>query len=144
MALPRFAVQRADAQLDHPLRALGACGPSGMKVALNGGVNLSVRDGWRDEWSDGGNGWEIPTADGVEDTSRRDELEESALYELISKSVAPLFYDAAADGVPLGWVEMVRHGLRTLGPLVQADRMVADYVTKLYAPAARASRALAV
>jgi starch phosphorylase len=103
-----------------------------------------VRDGWWDEWYDGGNGWEIPTADGVEDPSRRDELEASALYELISKSVAPLFYDAAADGVPLGWVEMVRHGLRTLGPLVQADRMVADYVTKLYAPAARASRALAV
>jgi starch phosphorylase len=144
MALARFLVQGADVWLNNPLRPLEACGTSGMKVALNGGLNLSVRDGWWDEWYDGGNGWEIPTADGVEDPSRRDELEASALYELISKSVAPLFYDAAADGVPLGWVEMVRHGLRTLGPLVQADRMVADYVTKLYAPAARASRALAV
>ena len=143
MALARFLVQGCDVWLNNPLRPLEACGTSGMKVALNGGLNLSVRDGWWDEWYDGGNGWEIPTADGVEDSSRRDELEASALYELIAKSVAPLFYDAAADSVPQGWVEMLRHGLRSLGPLVQADRMVGDYVTKLYAPAARASRALA-
>jgi starch phosphorylase len=143
MALARFLVQGCDVWLNNPLRPLEACGTSGMKVALNGGLNLSVRDGWWDEWYDGGNGWEIPTADGVEDPSRRDELEASALYELIAKSVAPLFYDAQADGVPLGWVEMLKHGLRSLGPLVQADRMVGDYVTTLYAPAARASRALA-
>jgi starch phosphorylase len=143
MALARFLVQGCDVWLNNPLRPLEACGTSGMKVALNGGLNLSVRDGWWDEWYDGGNGWEIPTADGVEDPSRRDELEASALYELIAKSVAPLFYDAGADRVPQGWVEMLRHGLRSLGPLVQADRMVGDYVTKLYAPAAQASRALA-
>ena len=143
MALARFLVQGCDVWLNNPLRPLEACGTSGMKVALNGGLNLSVRDGWWDEWYDGGNGWEIPTADGVEDTSRRDELEASALYELIAKSVAPLFYDAATEGVPQGWVEMLKHGLRSLGPLVQADRMVGDYVTTLYAPAARASRALA-
>src|SRR6202020_2666101 len=143
MALARFLVQGADVWLNNPLRPLEACGTSGMKVALNGGLSLSVRDGWWDEWYDGGNGWEIPTADGVEDPARRDELEASALYELIAKSVAPLFYDADGDGVSHGWVEMVRHGLRSLGPLVQADRMVGDYVTRLYAPAARASRALA-
>ena len=143
MALARFLVQGCDVWLNNPLRPLEACGTSGMKVALNGGLNLSVRDGWWDEWYDGGNGWEIPTADGVEDPSRRDELEASALYELIAKSVAPLFYDAGADGVPQGWLGMVGHGLRTLGPLVQADRMVGDYVTQLYAPAAHASRALA-
>ena len=143
MALARFLVQGCDVWLNNPLRPLEACGTSGMKVALNGGLNLSVRDGWWDEWYDGGNGWEIPTADGVEDPSRRDELEASALYELIAKSVAPLFYDEGADGVPHGWVEMLKHGLRSLGPLVQADRMVADYVTTLYAPAAQASRALA-
>ena len=143
MALARYLVQGCDVWLNNPLRPLEACGTSGMKVALNGGLNLSVRDGWWDEWYDGGNGWEIPTADGVADADRRDELEASALYELIAKSVAPLFYDAGADGVPHGWVEMMRHGLRSLGPLVRADRMVGDYVTNLYAPAARASRALA-
>jgi len=143
MALARYLVQGADVWLNNPLRPLEACGTSGMKVALNGGLNLSVRDGWWDEWYDGGNGWEIPTADGVADADRRDELEASALYELLAKSVAPLYYDAGADGVPHGWVEMMRHGLRSLGPLVRADRMVGDYVTNLYAPAARASRALA-
>jgi starch phosphorylase len=143
MALAHFLVQGCDVWLNNPLRPLEACGTSGMKVALNGGLNLSVRDGWWDEWYDGGNGWEIPTADGVEDPSRRDELEASALYELVAKSVAPLFYDAGADGVPQGWVEMVRHELRSLGPLVQADRMVGDYVRQLYVPAAQASRALA-
>jgi starch phosphorylase len=143
MAMARYLVQGCDVWLNNPLRPLEACGTSGMKVALNGGLNLSVRDGWWDEWYDGGNGWEIPTADGVADPDRRDELEASALYELLGKSVAPLFYDAAGDGVPHGWVEMMRHALRSLGPLVRADRMVGDYVTNLYAPAARASRALA-
>jgi starch phosphorylase len=143
MALARYLVQGCDVWLNNPLRPLEACGTSGMKVALNGGLNLSVRDGWWDEWYDGGNGWEIPTADGVIDAGRRDELEAAALYELIAKSVAPLYYDVGADGVPNGWVEMMRHGLRSLGPLVRADRMVGDYVTNLYAPAARASRALA-
>jgi starch phosphorylase len=143
MALARFLVQGCDVWLNNPLRPLEACGTSGMKVALNGGLNLSVRDGWWDEWYDGGNGWEIPTADGVEDPDRRDELEASALYELLAKSVAPLFYEAGQDAVSQGWVQMVRHELRSLGPLVQADRMVGDYVTRLYAPAAASSRALA-
>jgi starch phosphorylase len=114
-----------------------------MKVALNGGLNVSVRDGWWDEWYDGGNGWEIPTADGVSDPARRDELEASALYELIGKSVAPLFYDLSEEGVPRGWIEMMRHDLSSIGTQVRADRMVGDYVTHLYAPAAESSRALA-
>jgi glycogen phosphorylase len=143
MALARYLVQGCDVWLNNPLRPLEACGTSGMKVALNGGLNVSVRDGWWDEWYDGGNGWEIPTADGVADPGRRDELEASALYELLAKSVAPLFYEAGADGVPHGWVDMMRHELRTLGPLVRADRMVGDYVTSLYGPAAQSSRALA-
>jgi glycogen phosphorylase len=143
MAMAHFLVQGCDVWLNNPLRPLEACGTSGMKVALNGGLNVSVRDGWWDEWYDGANGWEIPTADGVADPGRRDELEASALYELLAKSVAPLFYDAGPDGIPGGWVEMIRHTLRSLGPKVQADRMVGDYVTHLYAPAAESSRALA-
>ena len=85
MAMARYLVQGCDVWLNNPLRPLEACGTSGMKVALNGGLNLSVRDGWWDEWYDGGNGWEIPTADGVADPDRRDELEASALYELLAQ-----------------------------------------------------------
>ena len=143
MEMARSLVRGCDVWLNNPLRPLEACGTSGMKAALNGGLNLSVRDGWWDEWYDGGNGWEIPSADGVPDPGRRDELEASALYDLLGNSVAPMFYRQDTDGVPGGWVDMIRHALRTLGPRVPAERMVRDYVTTLYAPATKSSRALA-
>jgi starch phosphorylase len=113
-----------------------------MKAALNGGLNLSIRDGWWDEWFDGQNGWAIPTADGVEDPDRRDEVEARAIYELLSTQVVPRFYEAGRDGVPARWVEMVRHTLRETGPKVLAARMVRDYVQNLYVPAAGSARAM--
>jgi starch phosphorylase len=113
-----------------------------MKAALNGGLNLSILDGWWDEWFDGHNGWAIPSADGVDDPDRRDDIEANALYELIENEVAPRFYDHDEEGVPVRWIEMVRHTLRSLGPKVLATRMVRDYVEQLYAPSATTSRAL--
>jgi starch phosphorylase len=111
-----------------------------MKSALNGGLNLSIRDGWWDEWYDGENGWEIPTADGLADEARRDDLEASALYDLLANAVAPKFYERDERGVPVRWVEMVRHTLQVLGPKVLASRMVRDYTEKYYAPAAQSYR----
>ena len=70
MAMSHTLVQGCDVWLNNPLRPLEACGTSGMKAAMNGGLNLSVRDGWWDEWYDGGNGWDIPSADGVADARR--------------------------------------------------------------------------
>ncbi len=128
-----------DVWLNNPLRPLEACGTSGMKSALNGGLNLSIRDGWWDEWFDGENGWAIPTADGVDDPDHRDDLEAAALYDLIEHSVAPRFYDRDSRGLPVRWLEMVRHTLSSLGPKVLATRMVADYVHKLYVPASVAA-----
>jgi starch phosphorylase len=142
MSMARYLYWGCDVWLNNPLRPLEACGTSGMKSALNGGLNLSIRDGWWDELYDGENGWAIPTADGVADPNRRDDLESAALYELLGTQVAPLFYDRTAEGVPARWVSMVRHTLATLRPQVQASRMVQDYVRHWYAPAARASSAV--
>ncbi len=137
MSMARYLYWGCDVWLNNPTRPLEACGTSGMKSALNGGLNLSIRDGWWDEFYDGSNGWAIPTADGVSDPLRRDDLEAAALYELLGSQVAPLFYDRT-DGAPTQWLAMVRHTLASLGPQVQASRMVQEYVNTQYTPAATA------
>ncbi|MFJ4843806.1 MULTISPECIES: alpha-glucan family phosphorylase [unclassified Streptomyces] len=143
MAMAQHLYHGCDVWLNNPLRPLEACGTSGMKSALNGGLNLSVLDGWWEEWFDGNNGWAIPTADGFGaqgDPDRRDDIEAAALYDLIENQVAPRFYDQGTHGLPARWIEMVRHTLTTLGPKVLAGRMVREYVQRLYAPAAAAHR----
>ncbi|MCX6401452.1 MAG: alpha-glucan family phosphorylase [Propionibacteriales bacterium] len=142
LALPLYP--GCDVWLNNPLRPYEACGTSGMKASLNGGLNLSILDGWWDEWYEPEFGWPIPSADGLEDYSdKRDDLEASALYDLIETEVAPRFYDLDHERVPARWVEMLRHTWSTLGPKVLATRMVRDYVAQLYAPAARNARTLA-
>ncbi len=143
IGMARYLYWGCDVWLNNPLRPLEACGTSGMKAALNGGLNLSIRDGWWDEWFDGQNGWAIPTADGVTDSDRRDEVEARAIYDLLGNQVLPRFYETDRDGIPTRWVEMVRHTLRETGPKVLATRMVRDYVEQLYVPAAASARSMA-
>ncbi len=144
IAMARYLYWGVDVWLNNPLRPLEACGTSGMKAALNGALNLSIRDGWWDEWFDGDNGWAIPTADGVVDADRRDDIEAAALYELVSRNVAPRFYDRDSSDIPTRWVQMVRHTLKSLGPKVLATRMVREYVERLYAPAAESAAQVSV
>jgi len=143
IGMARYLYWGSDVWLNNPLRPLEACGTSGMKAALNGGLNLSIKDGWWDEWcEDGKNGWEIPSADdslsGTTD-DHRDAVEAAALYDLIEHQVAERFYRRDTNNIPTQWVAMVRHTLKSLGPKVLATRMVRDYAEKLYAPAAASS-----
>lgn len=143
MAMAQKLYPGCDVWLNNPLRPLEACGTSGMKAALNGCLNLSVLDGWWDEWFEPDFGWAIPTADGsATSDDRRDELEAAALYDLLERRITPRFYERGPGGLPDRWIEMVRRTLTRLGPKVLAGRMVREYVEQLYVPAARAHRTL--
>ncbi|MFE0353016.1 glycosyltransferase family 1 protein [Streptomyces nigra] len=143
MAMAKKLYPGCDIWLNNPLRPLEACGTSGMKAALNGCLNLSVLDGWWDEWFQPDFGWSIPTADGTgTDPDRRDDIEAAALYDLLEQRITPRFYERGRDGLPDRWIEMVRRTLTLLGPKVLAGRMVREYVDRLYTPAAHAHRAM--
>lgn len=120
-----------DVWLNVPRPPLEASGTSGMKVVLNGGLNLSVLDGWWAEGFDGTNGWGI---DGSidPDHGHQDHAHNQALVELLTKEVLPTFYDRGKDGVPARWVQMVKSSLMTLGPQFCATRMMRDYQTRIY------------
>ena len=138
IAVARVMYHGCDVWLNNPLRPHEACGTSGMKAALNGALNCSVRDGWWDEWSDGENGWDIPSVEDDPDHARRDQREALSLFGLLEQEIATLFYDTGGDpdDTPKGWVDRMLHNWASLGPKVTASRMVRDYVTQLYEPAA--------
>lgn len=129
-----------DVWINNPLRPYEACGTSGMKASLNGAANLSIRDGWWDEWYEPAVGWEIPSAEGITDPEARDEAESKFLYDIIENEIAPRYYNKDSNGLPQEWIKLIRDTISILGPKVLASRMVQDYVTKLYAPAAVSAR----
>jgi starch phosphorylase len=113
-----------------------------MKAALNGAANLSILDGWWDEWFDPAYGWEIPSAEGADGLERRDDLEAKALYDIIENEIVPRFYDLDQRALPERWIQMIRDTIAGLAPKVVASRMLRQYVTQLYTPAAVSSHAL--
>jgi len=140
IAMASVLIAGSDVWLNNPIRPEEASGTSGMKAVLNGGLTFSVSDGWWDEMKDDEAGWTIPTA-GVEDQSERDRLEAEALYEILEGRIVPQFYERDARGLQHTWMTTVRSSLVAIAPQITAARMVRDYVTELYLPAARAASA---
>jgi starch phosphorylase len=136
ISVARALYQGADVWLNNPRRPQEACGTSGMKAALNGGLNCSILDGWWDELFNGENGWAVSSAEQLDDPERRDEVEANSLFELLERQIVPLFYERWEGPVPRRWVRRIKSSLRSLGPEVIAARMVRDYVDDLYEPTA--------
>ncbi len=136
MHVARYLVQGVDLWLNTPRRPYEASGTSGQKAAMNGVPSLSVLDGWWAEGYDGKNGWAIPPLeDGGQDA--QDAHDAEFLYRLLEEEVVPLFYSRDADGVPRGWVEVMKEAIRIAAPSFCARRMVKEYTTRFYVPAAR-------
>jgi len=134
----RHLVQGVDVWLNTPRRPLEACGTSGQKVVLNGGLNLSVLDGWWNEAYDGKNGFAIGHGGMHNDPAVQYQRDAEYLYETLEKEVIPLYYDRGTDGIPHHWIQRMKHAMQTLGWRFSADRMVKDYAERFYMPAASA------
>jgi starch phosphorylase len=131
----RHFVQGVDVWLNTPRRPLEASGTSGQKVVLNGGLNLSILDGWWAEAYDGLNGFAIGVGRTHTNTELHDARDGDDLYRVLKEEVIPLYYDRDEDGLPRGWIRRMKRTIRTLGWRFNADRMVMDYTLKCYIPA---------
>jgi starch phosphorylase len=132
----RHLVQGVDVWLNNPRRPLEASGTSGQKVVLNGGLNLSVLDGWWAEAYDGLNGFAIGNGRTHSNMDVHDSRDGDDLYRVLQEEVIPLFYQRDLDGLPHGWIKRMKRTIRTLGWRFNANRMVMDYTLKCYVPAA--------
>ncbi len=132
----RHFVQGVDVWLNNPRRPLEASGTSGQKVVLNGGLNLSILDGWWAEAFDGMNGFAIGTGRTHSNMNVHDSRDGEDLMRTLRDQVIPLYYQRDRDGLPRGWIKRMKRTIRTLGWRFNADRMVMDYTLKCYVPAA--------
>ena len=140
LRLARRLVGGVDVWLNNPIHPLEASGTSGMKAAMNGGLNLSVLDGWWEEGYDGTNGWAIKPASDRMDQAGRDRDEAHTLYEILQDHMLPLYYARNGLTHSPGWVRMAKRAMMTILPRFNAERMLDEYTTKFYAPAAARGR----
>jgi len=134
--IARYLVQGVDLWLNNPIRLFEASGTSGMKAVVNGGLNLSVLDGWWDEGFNGENGWAIGERIPIEDPHYRDEVESDSIYSILEDEIVPMFFDRDEKGIPLKWMGRVKNSIATLSTRFNTYRMVNDYNEKFYINAA--------
>jgi starch phosphorylase len=135
MNLARYLVQGVDVWMNTPRRPNEASGTSGQKAAINGVLNFSVMDGWWREGFNGRNGWAIGEDADIADANLQDEADAESLYEQLESEIAPLYYtERTGDGLPVEWIERMKHSIRTLAPQFSTRRMVKEYVERMYLP----------
>jgi starch phosphorylase len=137
-------VSGCDLWLNTPRRPLEACGTSGMKALANGSLNLSVLDGWWDEGYQHEYGWALGHGEVYHDLKAQDDIESLDLYNLLEEEVVPLFYQRGHDGIPRGWVEKMKAGLKHLVPIFNAHRMVQEYMDRYYLPCSKRYNTLSI
>ncbi len=138
----RYMVQGVDVWLNNPRRPLEASGTSGMKVPVNGGINFSVLDGWWCEGYDKENGWTIGHGEDYDDPEYQDQVETTALYEMLENEIAPIYYERSSDGVPREWVRVMKNSMRTVNAEFNTNRMVEEYTQRFYVPCIEQARRL--
>jgi glycogen phosphorylase len=136
ITVARYLLQGVDVWLNTPRRLMEASGTSGMKVLPNGGLNLSILDGWWCEGFSADVGWAIGRGEDYQDYAYQDTVESNALYELLEKEIVPLFYDRSADGMPRAWIQRMKASMRRLSPEFSTNRMVGEYIDRYYRPTA--------
>jgi glycogen phosphorylase len=132
MNIARYMVEGCDIWLNNPRRPLEASGTSGMKIIANGGLNLSIMDGWWDEAFTPEVGWRIGNREEYDNLEYQDEVESRLIYEAIEKEIVPVFYSRGDDKLPRGWITMMKNSMKTLGPQFNSHRMVEEYANKFY------------
>ena len=142
ISVAREMVQGVDVWLNNPRRPLEASGTSGMKAVFNGGLNLSILDGWWDEAYEPGVGWSIGLAEIYHDHELQDNIESELLYGALENEIIPMFYDRDAAGTPKAWVAMMKKSIATLGMRFNSHRMLDEYNARFYQPAEKLVKAL--
>ncbi|MGV8040091.1 MAG: alpha-glucan family phosphorylase [Thermoanaerobaculaceae bacterium] len=137
LVVARYLVQGVDVWLNTPRRPMEASGTSGMKVLPNGGLNLSIPDGWWEEAYQPEVGWAIGQGEEYEDHGDQDQVESNAVYKLLEDDIAPLFYSRAVDGLPRAWIARMKKSMRLLTPAFSTNRMIWEYAERYYLPASR-------
>lgn len=132
MNVARYMVEGCDVWLNNPRRPLEASGTSGMKIIANGGLNLSIMDGWWDEAFTPEVGWKIGNSEEYDNLEYQDEVESRLIYETIEKELVPLFYGRGDDKLPRNWIFMMKNSMKKLGPVYNSHRMVEEYAEKFY------------